>query len=662
MLRLLSCDAALGDGYWQEGGIVSGDQGKPSIRLFGVPRWDADGPAFFPAKGFVLVAALLLSPGQFLTRQAAAALLWEDADQKRALGNLRQLLSRLQPLATEEGAFVNATPAGLGAGALAQRSDLSVFLSALKSEDAGQRLQALCSVEGELLAGLEENQEQFYLWLLSERRRLKDLFFAAFGQTLEDLTRFAVTKTTEISALGTVALRLEPEREETYRALMAAYARAGDVAASDRMFETLTRQLQQDGRSPDPATLALHRRNRSYAAPARDEKPAADPARTVRKPRVAFLPPVILQSDTLSFPIAHAFVEDVANSLVRYRTFTVLAPHSSFASAEDATGRLYQSLRADYRVRSTLIEPTRLSFSLIEEETAEVVWALEVALDAHEVHAAFRLLSKQIAAALAEQIERLQVEPFRAHDANAYQRLLAGQYLLRGKCDLPSLRRARAEFRKAVELDARMATARARIAQTLQLEWLMLGGGDPHLLHRAKAEAEASLDIDPASGMGHWMCAVVALYRRDFDTSAQRFFEAEALAPNSADLLLQHADALAHFGQPDAAWTRFQQAIDLNPIAPDIYWWAGASIAFKREAYGEAVQLCRRMENDEPALRVLTASLALNGDLDAARASGLRLQENYPGMTAREISGLSPDKDPTGNNTLLNAFQLAGIK
>lgn len=643
---------------------MNGEQGKPSIRLFGAPRWEGDGPAFFPAKGFVLVAALLLSPGQFLTRQAAAALLWEDADQKRALGNLRQLLSRLQPLATDDGAFVNATPAGLGAGALAQRSDLAVFLSALTLEDAGQRLQALLSVGGDLLAGLEDNQEQFYLWLISERQRLKDLFFSAFGQTLEDLTRFAMTKTTEIAALADVALRLEPEREETYRALMAAYARAGDIAASDRMFETLTRQLLLDGRSPDPATLALHRRNRSYAAPARDEPPASEPAevaKAARKPRVAFLPPVILAPGALSVPIASAFVEDVANSLVRYRTFTVLAPHSSFASADDASGKLYQSLRADYRVRSTLIEPTRLSFALVEEETAEVVWALEVALDAQQVHAAFRLLSKQIAAALAEQIERLQIETFRAQDPTAYQRLLAGQHLLRGKCDLPSLRRARAEFRKALELDRKMAAARARIAQTLQLEWLMLGGGDPHLLHRAKAEAEASLDIDPASGMGHWMCAVVALYRRDFDTSAQRFFEAEALAPNSADLLLQHADALAHFGQPDAAWTRFQQAIDLNPLAPDIYWWAGACIAFKREDYTTSVELCSHMANDEPALRVLTASHALSGNINAARTYGRRLQEMYPGQTARDISGVSPDKNSQDNTILYNALRLAGI-
>ena len=158
------------------------------------------------------------------------------------------------------------------------------------------------------------------------------------------------------------------------------------------------------------------------------------------------------------------------------------------------------------------------------------------------------------------------------------------------------------------------------------------------------------------------MSAVVALYQRDFETSAQKFFEAEALAPNSADLLLQHADALAHFGELSLAWERFQQAIDLNPFAPDIYWWAGASIALKREEYQTALQLCGNMEDDEPALRVLTASHALSGNLLAARETARRLQENYPGMTAREISGLSPDRNPAANEKLFQAFRLAGIK
>lgn len=74
------------------------------------------------------------------------------------------------------------------------------------------------------------------------------------------------------------------------------------------------------------------------------------------------------------------------------------------------------------------------------------------------------------------------------------------------------------------------------------------------------------------------------------------------------------------------------------------------------------MELCGRMEDDEPALRVLTASHALHGDLAAAREAGSRLQENYPGMTAREISSLSPDRDPVANEKFYQALRLAGIK
>lgn len=633
------------------------------IRLFGTPRCDAVREAFFPSKGFALIAALILAPNQSLSRQHAASLLWENVEQKRALGNLRQLILRLQKLPNEDEAILLAEGNDLRAGKLAQRTDLAIFLTHARAEDPMRRLQALLEFGGELLDGLDAGQDHLYLWLLSERRRLKDLFFSSYTQLLEELTRFGRASSNDIARLAECARNIEPEREETYRAAMAAYARIGNTSAGEGMFQLLLEQLRQEERAPGAETVALRRRIQSLAStittPAEpDESHRRKPS---HKPRIAFSQPARVDGHPVS-QVMHAFVEDVANSLVRYRTFTVLSPHSTFALTRDRADDSYTMLRADYRITSAVFDEDRMSVALIEDATGEIVWSLEVSLNERHIHAAFRLLSKQVAAELAREIERLQVEPDRNHSGDAYRQLLEGQLLLRGKCDLPLLRRARSMFRKAVDLDHSMAVARARVAQSLQLEWLMLGGSDPHLLHRAKAEADASVDIDPALGVGHWMCAVVALYQRDFDTSAEKFFEAEALAPNSADLLLQHADALAHFGDAQTAWEKFQQAIDLNPLAPDIYWWAGASIAFKREDYGKAVELCARMENDEPALRVLTASHALHGDLTAARETGGRLQENYPGMSAREISSLSPDRDPIANEKFYNALRLAGIK
>ncbi len=634
------------------------------LRLFGIPQRGDAHDERLPAKGFILVAALVLAPHQVLTRHAAASLLWENGGDKRVFGNLRQLLLRLQKLRGDDGRFIDSDGHYLRAGALAKRSDLWRFLEGLNAEAVTERVQALLSVSGELLQGLDTGHDHFHLWLLSERRRMKDLFFHTYVHALEELTRFGRARITDIAKLTEVALRLDPSREETHRAAIAAYARIGALEECDRLFEGLQIHLRMERRAPDQETVALLRRVQTTSLQIGDSKVARDlvsePLQR-SKQRVAFLRPVRVDGNPAS-AVFNAFVEDVANSLVRYRTFSVLATHSTFAIGAGDRDERFTALRADFCVAARVLDNTRLSVSLIAEGVGEIVWSLEVELRQDQLHAAFRLLSKQVATALAREIERLQIEPGRHLDDQAYRALLEGQQLLSGKCDLPLVRRARSMFRKAIGLDCCLAVARARIAQTLHLEWLMLGGNDPHLLHRAKAEAEAATDSDPALAAGHWMTAVVALYQRDFDRSAQTFFEAEALAPHSADLLLQHADALAHFGDRETAWLKFQHAIDLNPLAPDIYWWAGASIAFDRQDYSGAVELCGHMKDDEPALRVLTASHALNGNLESARLCAWRLQENYPGMSAREIAALSPDRDPAANENFYEALRLAGIR
>jgi DNA-binding SARP family transcriptional activator/tetratricopeptide (TPR) repeat protein len=643
---------------------VDEDASEMQLRLFGIPQRGGEEADRIPAKGFALIAALLLAPHQTLTRHTVASLLWENGDDKRVFGNLRQLLLRLQKLCGDDSRFVDTDGHYLRAGALARRSDLWRFLEGSNTEAVAERVQALLAVGGELLQGLDTGHDEFHLWLLAERRRLKDLFFHTYLKALEELTRFGRAQINDIAKLTDVALRLDPLREETHRAAIAAYARIGALEECDRLFKLLELHLSIERRAPDQETVALLRRVQSVSVQLSDSNlPRDTVARSipVSKQRVAFLRPVRIDGSP-ALPVVRAFVEDVANSLVRYRTFSVLATHSTFEiSAGDRDDR-FAALRADYSVATRVLDNSRFSVSLIAENLGEIVWSLEVELRQNQIHAAFRLLSKQVATALAREIERLQIEPGRPLNDHAYRALLEGQQLLSGKCDLPLVRRARSMFRKVISLDNGLAVARARIAQTLQLEWLMLGGNDPHLLHRAKAEAEAATDLDPALAAGHWMTAVVALYQRDFDRSAQTFFEAEALAPHSADLLLQHADALAHFGDCETAWLKFQHAIDLNPLAPDIYWWAGASIAFDRKDYSGAIELCSHMKDDEPALRVLTASHALKGDLESARLCAWRLRENFPGMSAREIAALSPDRDPAANENFYEALRLAGIK
>lgn len=630
-----------------------------ALHLLGLPEVSSSVASSFPNKGFVLLAALILAPGRRLTRQAAAALLWEDVGQTRALANLRQLLLRLHRARPGADPLVEVQGGVLAAARGAHSSDLFQFVENCQASDTATRIRAIHSVRGQLLQGIDTGDDQFFLWILAERARVAELFFTAAASAMHGLSRFGSAKFTDVSSVAERIIAFDPEREESYCLVMETYARCGHKEAGTRVYRALVEMLRTDQeRSPTPATTAVLRRMESQATTISVRQETTVRA-TGRAPRVAFAVPTKSDGSAVE-PLTMAFIDDVANSLSRFRSFAVLAPHSSFTVSAGQDFQATLGTPIAYVVRSVVLHDQTIAISLRAEQSSELIWASEFRLDDTQLRSIFQILSKQVAVALTERLERHHQDHSRSSNPSAYIHLLTGQNMLR-QCELPILRRARREFRRAAELDPTLAAARSRIAQTLQLEWLLLGGADPYLLQRARAEAEAAIEIDAFAGMGHWMAAVIALYQRDYEGSAEKFLEAESLSPNSADLLLQHADAMAHFGEADRAWEKFGLAIELNPRAPDIYWWAGAGIAFHRHDYASAVELCARMENDEPALRVLTASHALQNNIPAARACADRLRENFPGMTAREIVKLSPDKNTAVNDEFYRGLKLAGI-
>ncbi|XHC11864.1 SARP family transcriptional regulator [Labrenzia sp. ac12] len=607
-----------------------------------------------------MLAVLLLVPGNELARQKAAALLWEDVAQTRAMANLRQLLVRVQSKQPEAGPLIETTQTRISLGPGAQSSDLAAFLQSCKATDLEGMMSGIEQFTGELLDGMEFEGEQLNLWLLTERASLREKLFNRAAAALEETTRFGADRGGNIGKIADRLLAFEPDSPECYRIISKAYGRCGDQDGVDRI-DRLMNSVLNPALPRVPGNTSSKPSGTVWVAPTGvkpvEERPAP-PKPPV--PRVAFSSPRHIDQHP-NAQLAEAFVEDVANSFSRFKTFVVVSPFSTMRDFRGGNISNWEKIRSNYSVQSFLLPGSqKISFTVIDDGTGEIIWSAEYSMEPEDLHYTFRLLAKTVAANLAQQIERQMLDSGRSINAQSYLHVLRGQNLIK-TCNLSMIRRARKEFRQGLTYDKDLSIARARIAQTMQLEWLLLGGTDPHLLHRAKAEADAAIEIDSTAGIGYWMAAVIALYQRDYTTSEAKFQEAETLSPNSSDLLIQHADALAHFGKPKDAWNRFKHAIDLNPLAPDIYWWAGASIAFKLADYAEAVRLCKQMDDEEPALRILTASLALDGQIESARQYARRLMDVYPGMTAQEISRFMPDKNPENSKIFLEGLKLAGF-
>lgn len=635
-----------------------------AVRLLGEPEltgWRGAKP--FPRKGFLLLAVLATAPAHRLKRRDLASLLWESTSSSVAMTNLRQLLVRIKPFLAAFDRLLVLDSEHVALGEDRDVIDVCAFKMAAKEAHFEATPAGLALYRGALLTGADEPGEQFLAWIATERTALHETYFPLASRYLAELTRYGRASKLELTQFCSQMLALEPEREATYRTIMQAFGHCGYFDEVDRHHAALKEMLLREyGTTPAPETAMAVRRIFSYRGAS--DAPTPSQQSSPRLPKIAFLAPRFVGDQHHAILVRMLF-EDIANELGCYQSFLCLAPNSSFASAHDGGIPTDNSLlHADYTL-SGFLRPDNnrdeLSLRLVNCASSEIVWSGRFGVHPRDLLKSFGQLSTRIAASLASALERdFPKAANRSGDPSAYFHYLEGQRELTN-CDLAQLRRARRLFAKSAALNPFGAHAKARIAQTLYLEWIQLGGNEPQLLSTANTLARSAVSANPNDAIGHLMEATIALYQRDFEVCQKKFSDAEDIAPNSPDLLIQHADALAHLGDGQAAWRRYERALDLNPSPPDHYWWAGASIAFCKNDYPKVISICERLRSKDSVLGILGSSHAFLGQMDEARAYGNRIKELYPGVSAAERIKVVPDRPREYQTRRLDGLRMMGI-
>jgi DNA-binding SARP family transcriptional activator/TolB-like protein/Tfp pilus assembly protein PilF len=636
--------------------MVDGD--GIAVRLFGKAVACSFGiDKAFPEKGFQLIALVALSSQRRITRKAAATTLWDKIDEAGALNNLRQLLARMRQQLPDLTKVItidgrNITISGQGEGV-----DLCRFL-------VGDHAEILAVYKGVLLESQSEASETFSDWLQVQRTRLQEQFFRSCEQVLLDVTRLGRCSVETIVARENRLLALEPEREASYLLLIEAYGRCGHTREAARVSRALVAIARSEhGSLPLPETEAAVRRVLATAVPIEIHKSVQLKQSAIALPRVAFLQPRWGNIGTDASECLKSLIEDIVNELARYRTFVMLAPHTSFQIHHDSGLPTDNSqLRADYTVSGFVKPDGILSLRMVHFEPQTIIWAGEFPAQPEMMITCFNQLTRRIASNLASEVERHTLEESRkGKNVSAYVHYLRGEESFKF-CDLPNTRRARKHYLEALSADSGFAEAHSGVAKTLYFEWILRGGDDAELLSAARKSADTAIHVDPNSAYGYWRKAMVCFYQHDFDVSESVLEQAQSLHPHHADIILDRGDILGHIGDAGLAQDLFQRAIDLNPMPPDHYWWIGAGIAFSNENYAGAVDLCGRLADDEPVLRLLAASHGQLRNRDEATSYGKRLRETYPNQSAYQMAKLQPHRTEKSLETFIEGLRIAGIK
>jgi DNA-binding SARP family transcriptional activator len=210
-------------------------------------------------KSQALLAYLAAKPGQRVSRDKMAGLLWSSTGPEQARQSLRQTLSTLRKelsqistkgkILIEEGDLLGIDPTFVEA-------DVAQFESLVANGTDGALEQATALYRGDLLDGFQLNEDRFDQWVLAERDRLHRMALRAHAQLLEQQTRRGDVDAA--IATGQRSIGIDPLQEPVHRTLMRLFMQSGDLMNALQQYDVLSKVLKRElGVDPDAETKAL---------------------------------------------------------------------------------------------------------------------------------------------------------------------------------------------------------------------------------------------------------------------------------------------------------------------------------------------------------------------------------------------------------------------
>jgi TolB-like protein/DNA-binding SARP family transcriptional activator len=193
----------------------------------------------------LLLAYLALRPNHRQTRRNLATLLWGDASDETAQGNLRTCLWGVRKALGEAGHRVLTSEGeDLVLNAAAFEIDALTFRRLAARPDRIALEQAVEIYAGEFLEGLSIESEEFESWRREEAARFRNQTIDALSRLMSQLAEGGENE--RAVEAGLRILRLEPLCESTVRSLMRLYAETGRRGSAIQLYRSLEETLRTE--------------------------------------------------------------------------------------------------------------------------------------------------------------------------------------------------------------------------------------------------------------------------------------------------------------------------------------------------------------------------------------------------------------------------------
>ena len=619
-----------------------------SLYLFGRPKLlsETGAQVHLAPSAWRLIAVLAAAPDA-VPRADLVDLIWPVAK----LGTLRKLVWDVRKVEKDHGVAIIACENESLMLASTFYCDVR-DLQAMRPQREPSRI-----YRGTFADGVEADHPSWTAWIAAQRDRMRALYVERATARLQDPSIGRSNEDYEAQRL----LEVAPSNETAVRSRMLGNAMSGNAKGVEQTYYDLRARLDQSGTVPESGTTDLFFRLTTSQRAA--ERPV-EAARNPEIPTVCILRPVESRRSSMA-RIVDSLVVDVSIGLCRVSLLRVIAPHTAWqVSGPNGQERL-GSIHADYVVDMQCLNhvsgKTQISVALYTQSTREIIWCDKFDINEHFTIEFYNILTAGVLRSLIKSIERRELDMFALRtDPSAYVLFLKGQTSL-SSLDLRDLRKGRKYLAAAAKRSPNFAPASSALARSYQLEWLLTARGDPDLLSQSEHHAQSAVEVDPYEARGFRELGFCSLYRKDFDLSIKNYEKAELLNPHYADIIADYADALVHDGQIDKALEKINQAINLNPLCQDTYYWTlGAAFYFIGQ-YTDAISALERMQDTAPVSRFLAAANALDGRLQEAGRHRSKAMEIYPDMTIEGWLRIVSLRDPRHIRHYQEGLKAAGF-
>jgi DNA-binding SARP family transcriptional activator/TolB-like protein len=630
-------------------------------------------------KARALLAYLALRPGEWLSRERLASLLWSDRGEPQARHSLNQALHAIRKLGDS---ILEGDPSRIRLRGSAVQVDVNDLRALLDADP----LAPVTAYTGPFLDGFTVSDPAFEEWVRSERNKFHEVMGTALNNRLTEAVHAEDNETA--TQLAKRLLELEPYDETTTRRLMHLYAAAGNRTEAIRLYQRCEALLQDElGVAPGPQTVQVLKeitKNTGVVepdAPSPGLFPPASPddPRVRGRPVLAVLPFRNFSDDPDQAFFAEGLSEELIFALSAFRWFSVLGRGSSFqfSGADIDPRRAGIELGARYvldgsvrRHRSVL----RIKTALLDTATGEQLWSERYDRDIESLFEIQDDITRQIIAAAEAKLDDVEMQRAMASPAanlEAYEHIQRGYwYLTKGfpfGGDEP-MATAEQHFEQATALDQHYAPAlaglanikfrRAQMAENIEIF------GDR--LREADELAQRALMLAPDDPRILRYASAISAYRGRQQEALETIKRVIQICPSYASAYSGLAFTLDYVGRFDEALPAAEETIRLRPYDRTLHRCImSKSIAhFQTGAYDEAEFVARQSLAVNPAWSLnnmmLLATLGQKGKLEEAAEPASRLRKIFPAATADQLCGMLPFAVSQHRDHLIDGLRKGG--